>query len=251
MRRLFPASTIGRDRPEAEVETRAQFDVLAAAFLKLPDYLSQTAKANMSVLIGDVAPTYTNWIRLTGSGDPYTIGFQSRDWKVLVNLADPAAVAWMSAFGFNSGGPVAHGLQIGYEVVGNRNVMIEATDYLIERLQVEQHLLEYDYVVRLTPGLSGEPFRNLSGGRISSFSLGRKYFGLSLRAGQCRLEESKLKQPKIIDLRTQTKFETDGPISFKIGRRHRGLAWITLLPEIATYLRGQRRSTIDIHNHHR
>ncbi len=196
----------------------------------------------------------TNWIRLTGSGEPRTFAFRSRDWKVLVNLRDPAASAWMSAFGFSPHGPefsVACGLQIGYEVTGLRATMLEATDCLIERLRTEQNLLEYDYGVRLTPGLRGEPFRNLTGGRAGSFSLGRKYFGLSLCAGQCYLEESKLKSPQVIDLRAQTEFETDGPISFKIGRRHRGLAWSTLLPEISGYLRGQRRTRIAIFNHHR
>lgn len=201
-----------------------------------------------------MATSTTNWIRLTGSAEPYTFVFRSRDWKVLTHLRDPVASAWMSAFGFSPGGPefsVSRGLQIGYEVSGNRATMLDATERLIERLRFEQNLLEYDYVVRITPGLSGEPFRNISGGCISSFTLGRKYFALSLSPGQCLLEESKIKNAQVIDLRGETSFETDGPVTFKIGRRHRGLAWNTVLPDLSAYLRAQRRRTIAIFNHHR
>ena len=202
-----------------------------------------------------MAAAPTNWIRLTGDGEPLTFAFSSRDWKVLSNMHDPAARHWLGAFGFSSGGSsssVAAGLQIGYEAAGDRQTMQQTTEALMSRLRSEEELLMYDYSVKIAPGLGGRPPDcSYSGGRISSFKLGEKHFSLSLRPGRCHLEESTATQPLVIDLRTRRTFEADGPVSIAISRRKKGLAWPSVLPQVLSFLEHQRSKTISIVNHHR
>jgi hypothetical protein len=196
----------------------------------------------------------TNWIRLSGPINTFTFHFASRDWKVLSNLDDSAAEDWLDAFGFVGHGPefsVARGLQIGYEVAGRRSAMLHSTELLLPRLAKEAELLIYDYSVTMTPGLMGEDQRKMGGGSVSGLLHNGKYFTLFLGAGRCRLQEtSRGSSAGSIDLRGQKTFALD-KMALKIGRRKKGLAWLSVLPQIEDFLKSETSEEIAIHNHHR
>jgi hypothetical protein len=196
----------------------------------------------------------TNWIRLSGPTNTFTFHFASRDWKVLSKLDDEAAYDWMDAFGFVGHGPefsVARGLQIGCEVTGHRSAMLHSTQLLLPRLAQEAELLIYDYSVTMTPGLRGEDHRTMRGGSVSGLLHHGKYFNLSLGPGQCRLRETlRGSSTGSIDLRGQKTFALD-EITLKIGRRKKGLAWLSVLPQIEGFLKSETSEQIAIYNHHR
>jgi hypothetical protein len=194
----------------------------------------------------------TNWIRLSGPTNTFTCRFASRDWKVLSALDDEAAEAWLDAFGFVGHGPefsVARGLQIGYEVSGLRSAMLHSTKLLLPRLTKEAELLIYDYSVTMSPGLMGEDQRTMRGGSVSGLPHNGEYYNLSLSPGQCRLQET-LRGSSIgsIDLRGQKTFALD-EITLKIGRRKKGLAWLSVLPQVAGFLKSETSEQIAIYNH--
>jgi len=63
--------------------------------------------------------------------------FSSRDWKVLLREPRiPMGRHWLRTFGFDGppGSTVAQGLQIGYEVTGDRNVMLEDSRLLLPQV---------------------------------------------------------------------------------------------------------------------
>lgn len=189
-----------------------------------------------------------NLIQIFGR-ETFSISFATRDWKVLVPLGDPVADAWLNYFGFYSGGTVAAGLQKEHRVKGNRVKMLEATELLLSCLQRQNELLTNDYAVKLNPGLSGEPERDVTGGRLAGFKLKGKYFSLSLAPGQCRLEESVLEQPEIIDLRTHTTFQVD-EILLTIRRRKRDLSWLQVFPNLIAFLRAESSPEMGVVNQH-
>jgi hypothetical protein len=194
----------------------------------------------------------TNWIRLSGPTNTFTFHFASRDWKVLSHLDDEAAEDWMHAFGFSPGGPefsVARGLQIGYEVTGRRSAMLHSTERLSPRLAQEAELLIYDYSVTMTPGLMGEDQRTMRGGSVSGLPHNGQYFNLSLAPGQCRLQETlRGSSTGSIDLRGQQTFALD-EITLQIGRRKKGLAWLSVLPQVEGFLKSETAEELAIYNH--
>jgi hypothetical protein len=81
-------------------------------------------------------PTSTNWLRVIAGERSHLVIFASRDWKVLSQ--EPTIRTgreWMRLFGFH--GPprdkpsLAEGLQIGYEMEGDRVAMLDATKKLL------------------------------------------------------------------------------------------------------------------------
>jgi hypothetical protein len=201
----------------------------------------------------------TNWIRLSSPTKTLTFHFASRDWKVLSQLStsgDSSTSAWMEAFGFHPGGPefsVARGLQIGYEVTGRRSAMLHSTELLLPRLAQEAEFLIYDYSVTASPGLRGEdPPRTMRGGSVSGLLHDGQSFTLSLGPGQCLLSETARPATGLrIDLRGQRTFALDETRILKIGRHKKGLAWLSVLPEVEEFLKSETSEEIAIFNHHR
>lgn len=174
---------------------------------------------------------------------------------MLLVLREPQTDLWFSSFGFwenthDSKKTVAlPGNQFIHAAVGTRKQMLEATRALIARIEPERDLLACDYKVRLVPGLRGEPFRDVTGHGIASFTVKGKYFGLSRRPGMCRLEESTLRRPKVIDLRRLDSFETDDRIRIEVKPVRKGLGWIEILPAIELFLSQSRAASVAIRNH--
>jgi hypothetical protein len=82
-------------------------------------------------------PVSTNWLRVIAREKSHLLIFASRDWKVLAKeRAIPTGREWLRLFGFSgtskgAGGRVAQGLQVGYEVLGKREAMLNASRLLL------------------------------------------------------------------------------------------------------------------------
>ncbi|MFN7139057.1 MAG: hypothetical protein ACK4UN_06950, partial [Limisphaerales bacterium] len=87
-------------------------------------------------------PESTNWLRVIAGDKSHLVVFASRDWKVLTReIALPSGREWLNQFGFN--GPansegesvIAKGLEIGYEVEGDREAMLEISKALLPEVE--------------------------------------------------------------------------------------------------------------------
>jgi hypothetical protein len=84
-------------------------------------------------------PLSTNWLRVISGERWHLVLFSSRDWKVLSRERDiPKGREWLHAFGFDgtvsgasAGGSVARGLEVGFEMTGNRDAMLGASHRLL------------------------------------------------------------------------------------------------------------------------
>lgn len=82
-------------------------------------------------------PASTNWLRVIAREKSHLVIFASRDWKILAKERTiPTGREWLSLFGFSgtstgTGGGVAQGLQVGYEVMGKREAMLNASRLLL------------------------------------------------------------------------------------------------------------------------
>jgi hypothetical protein len=85
-------------------------------------------------------PASTNWLRVIAKDTAHLVVFASRDWKILAREASiPTGREWLRVFGFtglseavNADGKsiVAKGLEIGFEVVGDRVAMLKTSKLL-------------------------------------------------------------------------------------------------------------------------
>ena len=81
-------------------------------------------------------PTSTNWLRVIAENKAHLVVFASRDWKILSReSALPTGREWLRLFGFfgppGSGSNIAKGVEIGFEVPGNRAAILEASKQLL------------------------------------------------------------------------------------------------------------------------
>jgi hypothetical protein len=84
-------------------------------------------------------PTSTNWLRVISGEKAHLVVFASRDWKVLSQERSiPTGREWLHVFGFDGtlggaggSGSVAKGLEVGFEVVSNREAMLDASRRLL------------------------------------------------------------------------------------------------------------------------
>jgi hypothetical protein len=82
-------------------------------------------------------PTGTNWLRVIAGDKWHLVVFASRDWKLLSNESRiPMGRHWLRTFGFAGppGSTVAEGLQVGYEVTGDRNEMLKVSKLLLPQV---------------------------------------------------------------------------------------------------------------------
>lgn len=87
-------------------------------------------------------PQSTNWLRVVAKDKAHLVEFASRDWKLLSREQSiTTGREWLRAFGFSgpsenkSGGSIiARGLEIGFEVVGNRAAMIETSKSVLNEV---------------------------------------------------------------------------------------------------------------------
>jgi hypothetical protein len=81
-------------------------------------------------------PDATNWLRVISGDKLHLVIFASRDWKVLTRESRiPTGRHWLRSFGF-SGAPGSHsmGLEIGYEVEGDRLAMLNDSKSLLKEV---------------------------------------------------------------------------------------------------------------------
>ena len=84
-------------------------------------------------------PSSTNWLRVISGEKSHLVLFASRDWKVLSRERSiSSGREWLHVFGFDGtlgvpgdSGSVAKGLEVGYEVPGNRDVMLDVSRRLL------------------------------------------------------------------------------------------------------------------------
>ncbi|MGB7748363.1 MAG: hypothetical protein WBN75_13875 [Verrucomicrobiia bacterium] len=81
-------------------------------------------------------PASTNWLRIISGEKSHLVVFASRDWKVLSReRLIPTGREWLRSFGFSGAvgvtGGIAKGLEVGFEVTGNREVMLNASRLLL------------------------------------------------------------------------------------------------------------------------
>jgi hypothetical protein len=81
-------------------------------------------------------PASTNWLRVISGEKSHLVVFASRDWKVLSRERTiPTGREWLRSFGFSSTsgvtGGIAEGLVVGFEVTGNREAMLNASQLLL------------------------------------------------------------------------------------------------------------------------
>lgn len=89
------------------------------------------------------SPGSTNWLRVIAKDKAHLVKFASRDWKLLARETSiPTGREWLRVFGFHGsseGKPdgkssVAKGLEIGFEVTGNRVAMLETSKLLLKEV---------------------------------------------------------------------------------------------------------------------
>ncbi len=84
-------------------------------------------------------PSSTNWLRVISGEKSHLVLFASRDWKILSREpAIPTGREWLHVFGFDGtlggsggSGSVAKGLEVGFEVTGDRAAMLDASRRLL------------------------------------------------------------------------------------------------------------------------
>jgi hypothetical protein len=88
-------------------------------------------------------PESTNWLRVISNDKAHLVVFASRDWKTLARETSiPTGRAWLQAFGFSGSSEskaegksiIAKGLEIGYEVLGDRIAMLEMSKLLLNEV---------------------------------------------------------------------------------------------------------------------
>lgn len=78
-------------------------------------------------------PASSNWLRVIAGEESHLVIFASRDWKALAKERTiPTGREWLRLFGFSgTGGGVAKGLEVGFEVIGEREAMLNASRLLL------------------------------------------------------------------------------------------------------------------------
>ncbi|HEX3719074.1 MAG TPA: hypothetical protein VH595_13990 [Verrucomicrobiae bacterium] len=79
-------------------------------------------------------PASTNWLRVIAREKSHLVIFASRDWKVLSRERTIATGReWLDLFGFRGSGDgnIAKGLEVGFEVVGDRKTMLNASQLVL------------------------------------------------------------------------------------------------------------------------
>jgi hypothetical protein len=79
-------------------------------------------------------PASTNWLRVISGEKSHLVIIASRDWKVLSRERTiRSGPEWLRLFGFYGppGTSVARGLEVGYEVTGDRQAMLECSRALL------------------------------------------------------------------------------------------------------------------------
>lgn len=84
-------------------------------------------------------PASTNWLRVISGAKSHLVLFASRDWKVLSRERTiPTGREWLHVFGFDGtlgvadgSGSVAKGLEVGFEVTGNRDALLDVSRRLL------------------------------------------------------------------------------------------------------------------------
>jgi hypothetical protein len=79
----------------------------------------------------------TNWLRIDSGEKSHLVVFASRDWKILSREPSiPMGRHWLLSFGFPGppGATVAGGVQVGYEVMGDRLTMLGDSRLLLPQV---------------------------------------------------------------------------------------------------------------------
>ena len=81
-------------------------------------------------------PASTNWLRVIAGEKSHLVIFDSRDWKILFREQTiRTGREWMRLFGFlgmgNVTSGVARGLEVGFEVIGDRQAMLNSSQLLL------------------------------------------------------------------------------------------------------------------------
>lgn len=77
-------------------------------------------------------PNSTNWLRVIAGDKAHLVLFASRDWKVLARERRiPTGREWLHQFGFDGLSSVARGLEVGFEVIGEREALLSASKRLL------------------------------------------------------------------------------------------------------------------------
>ena len=84
-------------------------------------------------------PESTNWLRVISGDHAHLVVFASRDWKLLARERTiPTGQAWLDLFGFGgrpgSTNSVARGVEVGFEVPGDREAMLTASRTLLAEI---------------------------------------------------------------------------------------------------------------------
>jgi hypothetical protein len=84
-------------------------------------------------------PVGTNWLRIISADRAHLVEFASRDWKALAREKSlPTGQSWLSLFGFHGppgGSSLAEGLIVGYETLGRREEMLQASRNLLDEVR--------------------------------------------------------------------------------------------------------------------
>jgi hypothetical protein len=184
------------------------------------------------------------------------VNFNSRDWKVLNEPDVPSGLEWLKTFGFFGppGTSVARGLEIGFEVVGNRLLMLKTSKQLLAEVVKDEELLSYNYTVIVHPSWGEMPDFTFSGSMIgNAASISGRPYGLKIKPGHCFLfAGTKITDDyNQIDLRREKMFVADKPKTLEIKRRKQYLSWPSVLPPLIEFLSSLRESEVMIYNHHR
>jgi len=84
-------------------------------------------------------PASTNWLRVISGEKAHLVLFASRDWKVLSRERSiPTGGEWLRVFGFDGtlggvggAGSIAKGLEVGFEIMGDRETLLSASRRLL------------------------------------------------------------------------------------------------------------------------
>jgi hypothetical protein len=83
-------------------------------------------------------PASTNWLRVISGEKSHLVVFASRDWKVLSRESSiPMGRHWLRSFGFHGtpgSGGIAKGLEVGFEVTGDRLTMLNDSKSLLSEV---------------------------------------------------------------------------------------------------------------------
>ena len=77
-------------------------------------------------------PSSTNWLRVISGEQSHLVLFASRDWKALSREGGiSTGREWLHVFGFYRTWTVAKGPEVGFEVTGNREAMLNVSRLLL------------------------------------------------------------------------------------------------------------------------